>query len=66
LDVPPLRGPWGAAIQAETCQECWHLWLDEQTRLINHEHLQPFVPADKAKIYARLREFLNLQTAPTP
>ena len=64
LDVAPIRGPWGAAIQAETCAVCWGEWLEEQTRFINHERLQPFQPADKQKIYARLREFLNL-TGPT-
>ena len=32
----PFPGPIGARIVAEICQDCWGLWLKQQTMLINH------------------------------
>lgn len=59
-----MPGQWGEALLAETCAECWHLWQEEQTRIINHENLRPWVPADKQLLYRKLREFLNLSIDP--
>lgn len=64
LAEPPLPGPWGAAVVQETCANCWADWREEQTRLINHERLQPALPADRQRLYAHLREYLNLHHAP--
>jgi Fe-S cluster biosynthesis and repair protein YggX len=66
LERAPLPGRWGAAVLAETCADCWRAWSEEQTRLINHLGLRPFVPADKKVIYRHLREFLNLAAVPAP
>jgi Fe-S cluster biosynthesis and repair protein YggX len=62
LDHAPLPGETGHAVLAQTCAECWHDWTEEQTRLINHLGLRPFVPADKRLIYQHLHEFLKLKT----
>ncbi len=64
LPEPPLPGPWGTAVLEETCPHCWEEWREEQTRLINHERLQPALPADRQRLYAHLREYLNLQRGP--
>jgi Fe-S cluster biosynthesis and repair protein YggX len=61
LDQAPLPGDVGRAVLSDTCADCWHEWTEEQTRLINHLGLRPFVPADKKVIYQRLQEFLKLQ-----
>jgi Fe-S cluster biosynthesis and repair protein YggX len=66
LTEAPLPGEWGAAIQAETCADCWLAWTEEQTRLINHFALKPFVPADKRTIYRQLHEFLKLSRVQPP
>ena len=66
LPEPPLPGPWGVAVLEETCATCWAEWREEQTRLINHERLQPAIPEDRQRLYAHLREYLNLQRAPAP
>lgn len=60
LGHAPLPGDRGERIRAETCADCWSAWREEQTRLINHEGLQPFMPEDKRKLYERLDTFLNL------
>lgn len=60
LAAPPMPGSWGEQIIAETCSECWGEWREEQTRIINHENLRPFVPADKNLLYRKMHEFLKL------
>jgi Fe-S cluster biosynthesis and repair protein YggX len=60
----PMPGAWGKRILAETCQPCWHEWQEEQTRIINHENLRPFVPADKNLLYRKMYEFLKLSGDP--
>jgi Fe-S cluster biosynthesis and repair protein YggX len=61
LANPPLPGKWGPIVQAQTCQACWAAWIEEQTRLINHEHLLPADPAHRQVLYQRMRDFLKLQ-----
>ncbi len=51
LDEPPLPGRRGQLVQAQVCAECWQAWVEEQTRLINHERLQPAEPADRQRLY---------------
>lgn len=60
LTAAPMPGTWGERILNESCEPCWHEWQEEQIRLINHENLRPFVPADKIILYKRMREFLKL------
>jgi Fe-S cluster biosynthesis and repair protein YggX len=60
LPHPPLPGKRGPQVMAQTCADCWHEWIEEQTRLINHEHLLPAEPAHRQVLYQRMTAFLNL------
>jgi Fe-S cluster biosynthesis and repair protein YggX len=60
LEQPPLPGKWGPIVLAQTCSACWHEWIEEQTRLINHERLLPSDPEHRKVLYARMVSFLNL------
>jgi Fe-S cluster biosynthesis and repair protein YggX len=60
LAQAPVPGARGAAIVAQICPECWHEWVEEQTRLINHERLFPSEPAHRQVLYAKMTEFLKL------
>jgi Fe-S cluster biosynthesis and repair protein YggX len=60
LDKPPLPGKWGPLILADSCADCWHDWIEEQTRLINHERLLPSEPEHRKVLYARMASFLHL------
>ncbi|MFN0071660.1 MAG: Fe(2+)-trafficking protein [Chloroflexota bacterium] len=64
LAAAPMPGVWGERILTETCALCWQEWKDEQTRIINHENLRPFVPADKKLLYRKMHEFLKLSGDP--
>jgi Fe-S cluster biosynthesis and repair protein YggX len=55
-----LPGALGPVVLDNTCAACWADWVEEQTRLINHERLTPADPKHRAVLYARLREFLKL------
>lgn len=59
---PPLTGRRGQLVQAQVCADCWQAWVEEQTRLINHERLQPAEPADRQRLYALMAEFLKLSS----
>lgn len=59
---PPLPGRRGQLVQAQVCADCWQAWVEEQTRLINHERLQPAEPADRQRLYALMSEFLKLSS----
>jgi Fe-S cluster biosynthesis and repair protein YggX len=61
LDQAPLPGKWGSIVQAQTCPACWSAWVEEQTRLINHEHLLPADAAHRQVLYQKMREFLDLR-----
>ncbi len=60
MTEPPLPGRWGTVAQADTCPDCWRDWVEEQTRLINHERLQPATAGDRAILYQRMQAFLHL------
>ena len=60
LGQAPLPGRWGPLILAQTCADCWHEWIEEQTRLINHERLLPSNPEHRKVLYERMGAFLNL------
>jgi Fe-S cluster biosynthesis and repair protein YggX len=57
----PLPGKWGPLILADTCADCWHEWVEEQTRLINHEHLLPSKPEHRKVLYQKMADFLKLE-----
>jgi Fe-S cluster biosynthesis and repair protein YggX len=61
LNQAPLPGRWGPLVHAEICADCWHDWIEEQTRLINHERLLPSDPGHRKVLYERMASFLNLQ-----
>jgi Fe-S cluster biosynthesis and repair protein YggX len=63
LAQAPLPGKWGPIVLAHTCPDCWHAWIDEQTRLINHERLLPSDPEHRRVLYQRMAAFLNLESA---
>jgi Fe-S cluster biosynthesis and repair protein YggX len=56
----PLPGARGSTVMTQTCADCWHEWVEEQTRLINHERLFPSDPAHRKVLYERMATFLNL------
>jgi len=60
LERAPVPGRWGPVVLEQTCAACWHDWVEEQTRLINHERLQPALPEDRQVLYARMRDYLHL------
>ena len=61
LTHAPLPGRWGQSVLAETCAACWQDWIEEQTRLINHERLLPAQPEHRKVLYARMADFLRLE-----
>jgi Fe-S cluster biosynthesis and repair protein YggX len=61
LDSPPLPGKWGPVVLSQTCADCWREWVDEQTRVINHERLLPSNPEHRSVLYDRMTTFLKLQ-----
>jgi Fe-S cluster biosynthesis and repair protein YggX len=61
LDHAPLPGRWGPIILDQTCASCWHDWVEEQTRLINHERLLPAQPDHRAILYERMASYLQLE-----
>ena len=61
MDKPPIAGPWGARVQAAVCADCWKAWQQEQTIVMNHYGLKPFVPADRARLYEHMAEFLKIR-----
>ncbi len=63
LDQSPLPGKWGLLVLSDTCADCWHDWIEEQTRLINHERLLPSEAEHRKILYARMAAFLNLSGA---
>ena len=63
LTQAPLPGKWGPLVQAGTCADCWRDWIEEQTRLINHERLLPSQPEHRKVLYTRMATFLRLDSA---
>jgi Fe-S cluster biosynthesis and repair protein YggX len=63
LEQAPVPGKWGPIVLAHTCADCWRAWVDEQTRLINHERLLPSDPEHRRVLYARMAAFLKLESA---
>ena len=64
LAQAPLPGTWGPIVHAQTCDDCWREWIEEQTRLINHERLLPSEPEHRKVLYQRMADFLKLQPEP--
>ena len=62
LSHAPFPGRWGPIVVAQTCDECWHEWVEEQTRLINHEQFLPSEPEHRKLLYERMATFLRLES----
>jgi Fe-S cluster biosynthesis and repair protein YggX len=60
LDKAPLPGRLGPQVLEHVCAACWHDWVEEQTRLINHERLVPAEPEHRKVLYERMAAFLRL------
>lgn len=54
----PFPGAIGARVVAEICQECWGLWLKQQTMLINHYGLNVMDPQARSFLTKNLQAFL--------
>ena len=61
LAQAPLPGRFGPLILADTCVDCWRDWIEEQTRLINHERLLPSEPEHRKLLYQKMATFLKLE-----
>jgi Fe-S cluster biosynthesis and repair protein YggX len=54
----PFPGAMGARILDGTCQECWQLWLKQQTMLINHYGLNVMDPQARQFLTRNMEAFL--------
>ena len=54
----PFPGQVGARIVAEICQECWQLWVKQQTMLINHYGLNVMDPQARGFLTKNMQAFL--------
>ena len=60
LEKAPVPGKWGPIVLEHSCADCWREWVDEQTRLINHEGLRPSEAEHRRVLYERMAAFLKL------
>jgi len=58
FERPPFPGAMGARILEGTCQECWQLWLKQQTMLINHYGLNVMDPQARQFLTRNMDAFL--------
>lgn len=54
----PFPGAIGQRIVAEICQDCWGLWLKQQTMLINHYGLNVMDPQARTFLKTNMEAFL--------
>jgi Fe-S cluster biosynthesis and repair protein YggX len=54
----PFPGALGARIVTAICQECWALWVRQQTMLINHYGLNVMDPQARAFLTKNMQAFL--------
>lgn len=53
----PFPGALGARIVESICQECWGLWLKQQTMLINHYGLNVMDPQARSFLTKNMDAF---------
>jgi Fe-S cluster biosynthesis and repair protein YggX len=58
FDRVPFPGAIGVRIVREICQDCWGLWLKQQTMLINHYGLNVMDPQARAFLTKNMQAFL--------
>ena len=54
----PFPGPVGTRIVAGICQDCWGLWVKQQTMLINHYGLNVMDPQARSFLTKNMQAFL--------
>ena len=54
----PFPGVIGARVVNEICQDCWGLWLRQQTMLINHNGLNVMDPQARSFLTKAMEAFL--------
>ena len=48
-------------VMAHTCPDCWALWQNQQTMVINEYRLNLSDPKARTKLYEVMEEFLNIK-----
>ena len=57
FDRAPFPGALGARIVESICQDCWGLWLKQQTMLINHYGLNVMDPQARSFLTKNMDAF---------
>lgn len=60
LANPPFPGELGKRIIEHVSKEAWHLWLLEQTKIINENRLNPLDKSCKEMLKESMLKFLSL------
>src|SRR6478672_11534041 len=58
VERPPFPGAIGQRIVEQICQDCWALWLRQQTMLINHYGLNVMDPQARTFLKQNMQGFL--------
>lgn len=61
LPKPPIRGPLGVAVHAQTCAACWQEWIGMGTKVINELGISLSTPAGQEAYDQYMVEFLQLE-----
>jgi Fe-S cluster biosynthesis and repair protein YggX len=61
LQYCPFPGAIGKHIQKHYSQEAWTLWLNEQTKILNEQKLNPLDPDAKAKLMDAMTKFFDFE-----
>jgi Fe-S cluster biosynthesis and repair protein YggX len=58
IAAPPFPTPLGQRIFDSICQDCWKLWLKQQTQVINHYALDLRNPEARRHLTQQTEAFL--------
>ena len=58
IAAPPYPTPFGQRIYDSICQDCWKLWLRQQTQVINHYALDLRNPEARKQLMQQTEAFL--------
>lgn len=61
MAFPPFPGPAGQQLFETVSKEAWQLWLKEQTRIINENHLSVMDPQVQKFLAEQREKFLDNQ-----
>lgn len=61
MAFPPFPGPAGQQLFETVSKEAWQLWLKEQTRIINENHLSVMDPQAQKFLVEQREKFLDNQ-----